>query len=282
MADIHQLPYLLDLLDDDTPVVRENVVRALEAYGTSLERAVHQLNIPLTGAQDSVLRPVLRQQRLQSIRASWSGWMRIRGDKRKLERAMTLIAELESGRLNSSSIPTLLDDLAEEFSHRHTGTNPMKLSQFLFQEVALKGVSQEDYYNPLNSNLAYVMENKVGIPISLVTIYILVGHRLGLEIEGCNLPGHFLAIAGSGGRKLVVDCYNGGRLIREEQLQNINAAITLNDILKLECQAPVIVARVLRNLISAYQHTGDGTTADFVADLLATTETGRGIAPPSS
>ena len=268
MANVQQLPHLIKLLDDDSPLVRENVLRALDAYGESLEQAVRQLNVSLTGVQDSVLRPVLRKQRLLLLKASWPGWTKIRGDKRKLERALMLIAGIESGQERSSTIPILLDRFAHEFRRSHTSITALTLLQFLFHEYCLKGVPKEEYYNPLNSNLVYVIEKKQGIPISLVSIYILVGHRLGLEIEGCNLPGHFLAIAHTAGRDLVVDCYNGGRLLHQEDLSGMNTTVTLNDILNLECRASDIVARVLRNLINAYRQSGDDATANGVADLL--------------
>ncbi len=263
-----QLPYLLDLLDDETPVVRENVTYALEAYGTSLEYCLSQLNIPLTDIQQSVLEPVLRKQRMQSVGHSWLSWRKIRGEKEKLERAMILIAELQSGRMESTRIPLMLDSLVEEFREQHKEINALTLARFLFKEVALKGASTEEYFSPHNSNLVHVITHKTGIPISLAVIYILTGYRLNLKIEGCNLPGHFLAIADVNGKTVVVDCFNDGRLIRKEHLQEINAAITLNDILKLECRSKEIVARVLRNLIHAYQQAGDYPMAKFLAELL--------------
>lgn len=263
-----QLPYLLGLLDDETPVVRESVIHALEAYGTSLEHSLYQLNIPLTDIQQSVLEPVLRKQRMQSVGHSWQSWRKIRGEKEKLERAMMLIAELQSGRMESTRIPLLLDTLVEEFREQHEEINALTLARFLFEEVALKGTSNEEYFSPHNSNLTHVITHKSGIPISLAVIYILTGYRLNLKIEGCNLPGHFLTIADASGTTVVVDCFNCGRLIREGHLQEINAAITLNDILKLECGTKEIVARVLRNLINAYQQAGDYPMANFLAELL--------------
>lgn len=66
------------------------------------------------------------------------------------------------------------------------------LADFLGLEMRLRG-NDEDYYNIDNSLLPRVIETRLGIPISLSLIYILVGKRAGLAVEGVGLPGHFMA-----------------------------------------------------------------------------------------
>ncbi|MFQ5507878.1 MAG: heat shock protein HspQ [Leptospirillia bacterium] len=46
MLDRRQLPYLLKLLDDDSPQVREQVLDALAAFGDDLEAELIQLPVP--------------------------------------------------------------------------------------------------------------------------------------------------------------------------------------------------------------------------------------------
>ena len=37
-----------------------------------------------------------------------------------------------------------------------------------------------------------MLERRRGIPISLSTVYLALGRRLGLPFEGVGMPGHFL------------------------------------------------------------------------------------------
>ena len=50
----------------------------------------------------------------------------------------------------------------------------------------------EDYYNPSNSDLGWVLAKRRGIPITLALVYITVGRALGYELRGIGFPGHFL------------------------------------------------------------------------------------------
>ena len=45
------------------------------------------------------------------------------------------------------------------------------------------------YSSPLNSYLPAVLETRRGIPITLALIYKAVAERVGLEVDGINLPG---------------------------------------------------------------------------------------------
>ncbi len=65
------------------------------------------------------------------------------------------------------------------------------LVEFLGDEVRLTG-NAEDYNNLNNSLLPEVIDTRLGLPISLSLIYILVGKRAGIPISGAGLPGHFL------------------------------------------------------------------------------------------
>ena len=49
------------------------------------------------------------------------------------------------------------------------------LATFLFDERGLRGAAPADYYNPLNSNLTHVLQSGAGLPITLASIFILVG-----------------------------------------------------------------------------------------------------------
>lgn len=269
MPDPKQLPYMFRLLDDDSAVVRTAVLREFQAFGPSLEGLIARLSQRPEDHQLKQLGEILRTQRRSLIRQDWGSWMNEREEKKKLESAMVLLARIELGTLQPRTLGGLLDDFAEEYRRVHARPDVLTLAKFLFRNKQLQGCLENEYYDPANSNLIAVIERRRGIPLSLCVIYILVGSRLGLEIEGCNFPGHFLAVATLRRQNILVDCYNGGRILTAASLEQIGATISLEDILRLKCHAVAIITRALRNLTAAYERADDGPAAEFASDLLA-------------
>jgi hypothetical protein len=268
MPDPKQLPYLIQLIDDESPAVRDSVFRELRSFGPALEGEIARLKKKPSPEQLRMLEEVLEEGSRAWLRKSWRGWSAVKGEQERLEAALSLLAEYQQGSNSAINLQVLLDRLAWDFRGTGTRINALGLADFLFHKVGMKGVPQEDYYNPLNSNLVYVIEQKRGLPISLASVYILVGHRLGLQIDGCNFPGHFLTIASQGKRKFIVDCFNGGRVLSAGDLERVESTITLRDILRLKCQTPMIIARVLRNLSQAYELAHQEANQRLMEELL--------------
>jgi regulator of sirC expression with transglutaminase-like and TPR domain len=141
------------------------------------------------------------------------------------------------------------------------------LNQFLFQELGFWG-NTEDYYDPRNSYLNDVIERKTGIPISLAILYMEVGRRAGLPLEGVSFPGHFLVRLRLRGGMLVLDPFSGGaalseaelrqrlqRVIPEDAVGAVRAAgLPLEQFLEPASKRQIL-ARVLRNLKGIYRET---------------------------
>jgi regulator of sirC expression with transglutaminase-like and TPR domain len=68
---------------------------------------------------------------------------------------------------------------------------PEAFNHFIFEELGMVG-NQQDYYDPRNSYLNEVIDRGRGIPITLSIIYMEIGRRVGLDIEGVGMPGHFI------------------------------------------------------------------------------------------
>ncbi|MCI0707443.1 MAG: transglutaminase-like domain-containing protein [Ignavibacteriae bacterium] len=269
MPNPKNLPHLLKLLDDDSPVVQENVLKELSSFGPSLKRELAKLNIPVSDDLQQKMTNLLEEYNGRWLREAWHSWFDLENDKEKLEIAMGLLAEYQYGRGYPVQLKTLLDELAEEFRETAKKQDALTLAHFLFKVRRLKG-ADADYYNPINSNLIYVIEEKRGIPISLACVYILVGKRLQYDVEGINFPGHFLARAVTSKRSFIVDCYNGGRCLGEQEAVSWNNGppVPIKDLLPLECDAHTIIARVLRNLINAYQQEGNVNNVELMTELL--------------
>ena len=75
------------------------------------------------------------------------------------------------------------------------GTTHLDLRRVVAIREGLGG-DIDAYYDPRNSFLNEVMDRRKGIPITLAVIWMEVGRRAGINVQGVGLPGHFLIYAG--------------------------------------------------------------------------------------
>lgn len=92
------------------------------------------------------------------------------------------------------------------------------LNEFLFDDLGYVG-NTRDYYDPRNSHLNEVIDRRTGIPITLAVMYMEIGRRIGLSIEGVSFPGHFLVRLKVRGGTLVLDPFSGGMAQSEDELR---------------------------------------------------------------
>jgi regulator of sirC expression with transglutaminase-like and TPR domain len=132
------------------------------------------------------------------------------------------------------------------------------------------GGNVDDFGNPENSFLNRVLETRRGIPISLSVIWIEVGRRVGIDMEGVGLPGHFLVYAG----KQLVDPFHYGEAIGADEAaalvaSSLGGAPRLNPAWLEPVTTPELVARMLRNLEARYSELSEGDRHPWVAACLA-------------
>ena len=141
------------------------------------------------------------------------------------------------------------------------------LNNFFFGELGYRG-NTDEYYDPRNSYLNDVIDRRTGIPITLAVLYMEVGRRVGLPLQGVSFPGHFLVRMRLRGGTLVLDPFSGGAPQSEaelrERLQRVipkGAAgnLPLADLPLEQFLEPAtnrqILSRVLRNLKGIYRET---------------------------
>ena len=263
MPDPQQIPYLLRLLEDDSPEVRDAVMGQFAAFGSSLEDHLEVLGSSLREQHRLLIDGLLRVGRRKLLREQLVALDPLTDDKMILEAGLQAVSVFLQRPRSADTVSRLLDDLAREFRESQCEKDVFALSEFLFHTKHLRG-ARNTYYNPQNSNLMYVLVKGQGLPISLACIYILVASRCGLRVEGCNLPGHFLALGYHHGKRFVVDCYNGGVVLLDSDLARLSSVAPVNtsDLGALECRAQVILARVLRNIANALRRIDDENTAE--------------------
>jgi len=148
------------------------------------------------------------------------------------------------------------DDLSADPLSRIT-----RLGDLLFDELGFRG-AVENYFDARNSFLNEVIDRRAGIPITLSVLYIEIARRIGLKLLGVGMPGHFIVKFVDDEHEILIDPFNGGRLLTEEKCRE-----TIEEMYRGEVKFQAaflyavtkkqILARMLQNLKGIYARARD-------------------------
>lgn len=262
------LSYLVDFIDDDSTEVRDEVRKQLSDYGYGLEDDLNKLSIPLDSEKMKMIFPFIEDNRRNWIFQNWHSWSSVDSYYDKLETALNILSKFHYGINYSPDLTTRLDMLAEEFKNKIPYGDELDLSFFLFKDKMFNG-AKLDYYNPFNSNLIYTLNEKKGLPITLSLIYMLIGWRCGFIINGFNYPGNFMTKIDYDDEIIFVDCFAGGKLLFENDIEILlkDHDLKIAGNLKSEIPVEIILTRVLNNLINSYSMLDDNKNIKFFSRL---------------
>ncbi len=259
-----QLPHLIKLLDDESEVVRQAVRQQLESIKASLPEQLAALDRPLTPEEETILNDLLAPARREDLEDHWLSWRQMPTPDLQLESALAQLSAFLSGwKTRPKELTCRLDQMAKAALEAFGSQEPdaRLLAEWLFSSrpegPRLRGNSK-DYYSPNNSNLFWVLDRGLGNPISLCMIYRLLGARLGIPINGCNFPGHFLSRVTQDGQVWLVDCFNRGRFMLASDVARHHPAANpaMEEIVHQQASADSILMRFLRNLDDAFDKRG--------------------------
>ena len=154
------------------------------------------------------------------------------------------------------------------------------LNFVLFEQQAFRG-NREHYFDPRNSFLNEVLDRKTGIPISLSILYIEVAHRIGLSLQGVGFPGHFLVKYPGDNEEIVVDPFNRGEILSQQNLETMlyrlyGGKIVFEPHLLETISKKQILRRMLNNLKIIYLRQNDLIKGLSIVDRLMVLHPGAG------
>ncbi|HEY0159402.1 MAG TPA: tetratricopeptide repeat protein [Thermoanaerobaculia bacterium] len=130
------------------------------------------------------------------------------------------------------------------------------INRLLFEEEGFHG-ENDDYYDPRSALLSEALERHAGLPITLSILYLELSRRVGVEAAGVALPGRFLVKFTGPFGVLVVDPFDGGRVLSTIELQKIldgmyGGGVQLREHHLRSFSPKEILARELAQLKAAY------------------------------
>lgn len=258
----NQIKALIRLLADDNERIVRTISDKLVEIGDTAVPLLQEAEIE----QPEMSRRILEV--LDEIRGS-----RLEEDLRELATRPDERIDLEAGAfmiarygypgLDAQAYGSQLDAMASEVRDRMgprvSGEEAVKmLGRYLFTEQGFRG-NTKNYYEADNSFLNRVIDRRTGIPISLSSLYLLVGRRVGLPLVGIGMPGHFLVKFDSERYKIYVDCFNGGALLTEKDCARflMQAGYGFDEKYLAKSSTRAILVRTLKNLAAIYHKLDD-------------------------
>lgn len=214
-----EIDALISLLQDDSPTVLDAVRRRLlELRGISRQPLVAAARSDDVGVRERA-REILAEMDRSQVFERLIRFAEVPAPD--LEKGVILLAEVHTPSLDTVALTRSLDGLAEAIRPRLEAipAGREQIAAFLryvHEELELSG-DTEDFYAFENNFLHLVLERRLGIPITLIAVYVLLGRRLGLSIDVVGAPYRALAEYTGGDYKTYIDAFAGGDLCTRQE-----------------------------------------------------------------
>ena len=188
-----------------------------------------------------------------------------RGAGVPLDEALAIICHFADPAVQPSQVLSELDRIAENMA----SSSAKDAMTELFGPSGFTGNSI-NYDDPANSYLHLVISRKLGIPITLCAVAMEVCRRIGVDLVGIGMPGHFLCRSMDGDRSFF-DPFHSAQPLTAEQCRLLYENLTRLDNWSAEFLEPtdsrMMVIRVLGNLKSIFRRRSDITNLRWVMRL---------------
>jgi regulator of sirC expression with transglutaminase-like and TPR domain len=250
---------LLTLLADDDPAISDQIRNRLIAEGQGTVRWISDHRLHEDPSVRRRVREILDHFGSQEADQVLMNFLGTQGENLDLEEGVWLFTRTQFPEAPIEAYRAQLDDwaarLGDDMAEARTGAAMLeRINRFLFVEMGFKG-NQQQYYDPANSYLNLVMDRRIGIPISLCAVYLLICRRLKLPVAGIGMPGHFLCRYQTPREEHYIDAFHGGQLLsRIDCLRRLKQfAVDYEDTVLQPISARRILHRLISNLHLVYK-----------------------------
>jgi regulator of sirC expression with transglutaminase-like and TPR domain len=204
-------------------------------------------------------------------------------DEIDLLRAALLISSIDNADLDVDAYLRQVDRMADELKNTFAkdadeAAKLATLNKYLFDELGFHG-SRTEYYSRSNSYLNEVIDDREGLPITLSVLYMELARRVGLNVVGVGLPGHFIVrFEPKQGEPLLLDPFERAKTLTRDEADAVVQSFAgrrLEDEHLVTQTKRQILQRMLSNLMRIAQDRQDS------AAMLRYTEIMLAIEPDS-
>ncbi|MCC8410864.1 transglutaminase-like domain-containing protein [Mucilaginibacter sp. UR6-1] len=277
MLNTAEINSLIKLLDDPDQEIFEHVHQKLRSLGGG---AIEHLEAAFTEAFD----PLLQERIANLVHEIQFGLLKndlklwIHSGAFDLLQGALIINRYQYPDLDEQKVINQIEaikrDIWLQMMNEGSPVEQVKLINHVFYNIYGFSGNTTNHQDPQNSYLNQVLETKKGNQISLAIIYSIVAQKLDIPVYGVNLPQHFiLAYLDEGSQSefesgilFYINAFNKGFIFGRRDVDMFLKQLKLNPDKQFyePCSNTDIIKRVIRNLISAYEHLG---SADKVTEL---------------
>lgn len=277
---------LIRLLDDPDREIYDHVHQKLLSYGPE---AIHYLESAFEQAFDSIqqerIANLVHEIQFGTLKTDLQLWYQ--GGAFDLLQGILIINRYQYPDLDEQKVINQIEaikrDIWIQMMNEASPAEQIKLFNHIFYSIHGFSGNTTNHRDPQNSYLSQVLESKKGNQISLAIIYSIIAQKLDIPVYGVNLPQHFILAymdesreaEFEGGILFYINAFNKGFIFGRRDvdmfLKQLNLKFDKN--FYEPCSNADIIKRVLRNLISAYEHLGSSEKVDELNELLMILET---------
>lgn len=177
-----------------------------------------------------------------------------------------------------NQIEAIKRDIWIQMMNEASPVEQVKLINHVFYHLHGFSGNTTNHQDPQNSYLSQVLETKKGNQILLASIYSIIAQKLDIPVYGVNLPQHFILAymdesqksEMEGGVLFYINAFNKGFIFGRRDVDMFLKQLNLNFDKQFyePCSNTDIVRRILRNLISSYEHLGSPDKVTELNELL--------------
>ena len=280
---------LIRLLDDPDQEIYSHVHEKLLSYGSVaigyLESAFEQAFDPI---QQERIANLVHEIQFDILKNDLRLWMH--GGAFDLLQGILIINRYQYPDLDEQKVINQVEaikrDIWIQMMNEASPPEQIKLINHVLYNIYGFSGNTTNHLDPQNSFLSQVLETKKGSQTSLAIIYSIIAQKLDIPVYGVNLPQHFILAymdesqqsEFEGGVLFYINAFNKGFIFGRRDVDMFLKQLNLKYDKQFyePCSNTDIIKRVLRNLVSAYEHAGAAEKVDELNELMDI------LTPPSS
>jgi len=272
---------LIKLLDDPDGEIFEHVHQKLLSFGNE---AIEYLEMAWEEAFDPVqqerIAGLVHEIQFRTVKKDLQLWHQ--SGAFDLLQGILIVNRYQYPDLDEQKVINQIEaikrDIWIQMMNEASPAEQVKLINHVFYNIYGFSGNTTNHQDPQNSYISQVLETKKGNQISLAIIYSIIAQKLDIPVYGVNLPQHFILAyldetmqsEFEGGILFYINAFNKGFIFGRRDVDMFLKQLNLKFDKQFyePCSNTDIIKRVIRNLISAYEHLGSSDKVNELTELL--------------